>query len=262
MAGNEVAVCKFLLLNSENAKLKHIGELNEIAAPSKLEEYEQIRCVDDLIKVSTSDARKKADVYLNGLGVSIKQRGASVLYNRLQRVNLKELYSRFNFIDINKKIHQLDFEISQFHQGKILRDRLWQDFFVEEEFKELLRFLMLQGSPNYGFSNYPAKFILEAPSQINAVTDIQIYSFDEYFDKYKHNIKIAIRRSWIGQFSKSEHQRALTLSSKLGNEAWVFSNVTSNPRKWRTDFPISNRKTVYYVSITKCDRTSRRRNTT
>jgi hypothetical protein len=217
MAGNEVTVCRFLISNLGNIQLRHINQLNEISAPTKFGRCEKISTLNDLIKISTSDARKKADVYLNGLGVSIKQRGASVLYNRLQRVNLEELYSRFDFADIDKKIHQLDSEVSRFHQGEILRDRLWQDFFVEEELKKLLRFLMLQGSPNYGLSEHPAEFILEAPAQINAVTNIQLYSFDEYFDKYKHDIRVAIRRSWIGQDSKTEHGRAVSISNNLGN---------------------------------------------
>jgi hypothetical protein len=133
---------------------------------------------------------------------------------------------------------------------------------LEEELKKLLRFLMLQGSPNYGLSEHPAEFILEAPAQINAVTNIQLYSFDEYFDKYKHDIRVAIRRSWIGQDSKTEHGRAVSISNNLGNAPWVFHNITSSPRKWKTDFPIPDRKTVYYLSFTKCSRTSRRKNFT
>lgn len=251
MPGNEIEVCRFLFLNLQNITLEHVGQLREISAPSKLGGYEQIEFLGDLAKISTSDARKKADVYLNGLGVSVKQRGASVLYNRLQRANLTELYSRLGFINVGKKIYQLDCEISRFHQGEILRDRFWQDFFVEEEFKGLLRFLMLQGSPNLGLSIHPAEFILEAPARTSAVTDIQIYSFDEYFEKYKHNIKIAIRRSWIGQLSRSEHGRALSISNKPENSPWTFCNVTSNPRKWRTDFSVSDRRTVHYLMLHK-----------
>lgn len=80
MAGNEIEVCKFLPSNLRNIELRYIGLLEEIAVPSG-EGSSLIESFNDLLKISTSDARKKADIYLNGKGVSIKQEGSSVLYN-------------------------------------------------------------------------------------------------------------------------------------------------------------------------------------
>jgi hypothetical protein len=215
MAGNEVAVCRFIFLNLKQISLKHLGQLSVIAAPLRKGGYIPLKVLDDIDNISTSDARKKADIYLNIRGISIKQTGASVLFNRLQRANLYKLYSNLALPEINNKIIQLVHEVTQFHQGIILRDRLWQNFFSEIEFKQLLSFLMLQGSPNYGVSKHPAEFILEAPTKIQSSADIQIYTFDEYFEKYKNNIRIAIRRSWIGQLSQSEHKRAISLSKNV-----------------------------------------------
>lgn len=252
MAGNELDVCRFILSNLKSINLRHIGQVEHIAAPLNIEGTILITCPADLLKVSTSDARKKADIYLNGKGISIKQKGPSVLYNRLQRVNLPTLYQNLNFTESVEKINQLDCEILRFHRGEIIRDRHWQSFFSEKEFKILLQFLMLIGSPNYGISKHPAEFILEAPFSISDVSSIQVYSFDEYFNKYKQYIRIAIRRSWVGQISESEHRRALSISKKIENSSWVFyNNISEPPSGWRVNFPTSERRTVYYLMFTK-----------
>jgi hypothetical protein len=251
LAGNEVQVCRFILQHLHQIQLNHLGQLTEISAPS-CSGYRQLLSPSDLDKVSTSDARKKADIYLNRTGVSLKQKGSSVLYNRLQRANLFELFSKFGFSQINEKINQIDDEVTRFHQAEIPRDRLWQNFFSEAEFRRLLSYLMLSGSPNYGDSKYPAVLILEAPFPITDAAELEIYSFDEYFNKYQQNLRIAIRRSWAGQTSKHEHKRALSLSRKPENLRWVFNNtIAEPPAGWRTDFPETDRKTVYYLMITK-----------
>lgn len=254
MAGNEVAVCKFIFLNLKQISLKHLGQLRVIAAPlGKGGDRPLLEVLDDVVdKISTSDARKKADFYLNNRGISIKQTGASVLYNRLQRANLYQIYSDLAITEIDNRTTNLDNEVAQFHRGEIFRDRLWQNFFTEIEFQQLLGFLMLQGSPNYGISKHPAELILEAPTKINSSADLQIYTFDEYFQKYKNNIRIGIRRSWIGQLSETEHKRAISLSRKKDNLPWVFDNIiTEPPSGWREEVEVSKRKTVYYLMILK-----------
>jgi hypothetical protein len=251
MAGNEVTVCKFIFLNSQQINLKHLGQVKIIAAPAKGANI-PLKVLEDVNNISTSDPRKKADIYINDRGVSIKQTGASVLFNRLQRANLSKVYCDLEISEINNKIIKLDHKVAQFHEGEILRDQPWQDFFWAAEFKRLLSFLMLEGSPNYGLSTHRAEFILEAPTQIQSTTEIQIYTFDEYFEKYKNNIRIAIRRSWIGQLSTSEHTRAKSIAKKVDNLPWVFDNIITEPPKgWREDVKISNRKTVYYLMILK-----------
>lgn len=227
-----------------------MGQLGGIAAPLKKQGYRPLQVLDDVNKISTVDARKKADIYLNNRGISIKQTGGSVLYNRLQRENLYQFFSDLAITEINEKITHLDNEVAQFHRAEISRDRSWQNCFTEIEFKQLLNFLMLQGSPNHGNSKHPAELILEAPTKINSSADLQIYTFDEYFEKYKNNIRIAIRRSWIGQLSKTENNRAKSLAKKVNNLPWVFNTIKGKPRKgWIEDFPVSDRKTVYYLMI-------------
>ena len=51
-----------------------------------------------------------------------------------------------------------------------------------------------------------------------------------YFEKYKNNLKIAIRRVWYGQASNSEHGRAKSLMNKEGNASWVINRVSGMPK--------------------------------
>lgn len=214
--------------------------------------------LDELIKISTTDSRKKADVYLNGIGVSIKQAGGSFAYNRLQRANIIDVYSMLGFSNPDLKLTQIDEEVYKFHQGLLTnRNRPWEDLFSEQDFNYLLKFLMMKCCPNLGISNHPAALILQAPASDLNCNDIQVFTFDEYFDTHKQKLKIAIRRQWVGQDSNSEHARALSLAKKSDNSSWVFNNIAGQPnlstrgRRWREDFPESERKTVYFLMIEK-----------
>jgi hypothetical protein len=77
MAGNEVAVCRFIFSNLNQISLKHLGQIKLMAVPLGKGGYELLIRFSDVDGISTSDARKKADIYLNGRGVSIKQTGAT-----------------------------------------------------------------------------------------------------------------------------------------------------------------------------------------
>ena len=64
----------------------------------------------------------------------------------------------------------------------------------------------------------------------------------------------ALRRTWVGQLSKHEHSRALSISKVSENQKWVFNEVSGKPRAkkgklWRDDFDQNARKTVYYLNI-------------
>ncbi|MDP8934667.1 MAG: hypothetical protein M3N42_11125 [Cyanobacteriota bacterium] len=207
MAGNENAICEFLFSNLKCINVRHIGQLMEIGIPlSNRSGYYLAQSLDDILKIATMDSRKKADVYLNGKGVSIKQAGGSFAFNRLQRTNILEVYSNLELTNPQFTLAQLDKEIKKFHEGLL---------------------------PN---RNLPW----------------QVYSFDEYFETYKENFQIAIRRQWVGQSSNSEHQRALGLSSKPENLPWVFNDVVGTPRLgWRDDVVEADRKTVYFLMIEK-----------
>jgi hypothetical protein len=69
--------------------LKHIDLLVEIGIPlNNRPGYRPAQSLDDISEILTTDSRKKADVYLNSRGVSIKQAGGSFAFNRLQRANI------------------------------------------------------------------------------------------------------------------------------------------------------------------------------
>ena len=249
MAGNEIEVVQYLLRNQKSVHLRHIGQINEVKAPSGF----ILTKPEDSERISTQDSRKKADVYINGKGVSIKQMGGSFAFNRLQRAELEKTLQLLEISNLNNIIKNLDTEVKKFHEGLLdSRNRKWSDFYSEDQFFILLEFLMMKGSPNEGFSRNQASLILEASKKIKSPDDIEVYNFNEYFDKYKAIFKIAIRRQWVGQKSESEHKRALGLSRKLGNAPWIFGDVKGEPSTgWRKEFPLKDRKTVYFLMIEK-----------
>ena len=254
MAGNELKVCEFIFNNINLLNLRHLGKIYEIAAPIKgSSEIKVIQSASDLSKISTESSSKKADIYLNRSGVSIKQTGGSFSFNRIQRANVINLYQQLEFANIQDKLSLLDRDVNKFHQGLLATHNVpWTNFLSEQEFKKLLEFLMMKGNPNLGISKYPAQYILEAPKKDISQNNINLYSFNEYFDLYKNKLSIAIRRQWVGQSSNSEHNRALGLAKKPDNFPWVFNEVVGEPRSgWRDDFFTSKRKTVYFLMIEK-----------
>jgi hypothetical protein len=259
MAGNEIYIAKYLIENLHKLKLNHIGLVKEIGAPTFMGGYKNVQSVEELKLISTEGAEKKADIYINGKGVSLKQSGANFLFNRLQRAELLDVFKSLNFPNPEAKLELIDSEVDLFHNGIIQkRNRPWQKMFNEDDFKLLLKFLMTEGSPNLGVSAHPAEFIAEAPNAGISEENINVYTFDEYFNLFKNNIFIALRRQWIGQSSKSEHNRALGLSKKEGNQRWVYKSISGEPRisktsgtKWRADIPENERRTVYIIFVEK-----------
>jgi len=254
MPGNELEIGRFLLANIGKVMLPYIGQLTSVGAPnSSRPGFTPITTLAETNFLSSEDSRKKADIYINGRGVSLKQTGSSFSYNRLQRANLQDVYLILGFSNIEERLLTIDKEVERFHKGLLShRNRPWEDFFEENNFKSLLDFLMMQGGPNVGLSHHPAEFILEAPPFNISVNSISLYTFDEYFDKYKRDFKIAIRRQWVGQASSSEHRRALGLVQKPGNAPWVYEDIVGKPRTgWRSNFPKEARRTVYFLMIEK-----------
>ena len=89
-----------------------------------------------------------------------------------------------------------------------------------------------------------------APKIISETSDLEIYSFEEYFEKFKEYITFAVRRIWVGQKSKSEHTRAKSIMKKDANLPWVFKKIVGSPRNgWRNEIPEKDRRTVYYINI-------------
>lgn len=140
--------------------------------------------------LSTQDANKKADIYINDIGVSIKQSGSSFSYNRLQRAELLSVFDILGFENPNDILSVLDKVVNDFHNGIILgRSRAWNEIFTEPYFKKLLKFLMMDGSPNNGWSLYPAELILEAPPRNITIENIKVFTFDQYFETFKKTLE-------------------------------------------------------------------------
>ncbi len=254
MPGNESAVIKYLFRNKNRLELPHLGLIKSIGFPNGLtNNYKEIKNENEILECCSDNARKKADVYINGQGVSIKQSGGSFSFNRLQRAELIEVFASLIFDAPHNVLTQLDKEVEKFHFGKLSgRGRPWKDFFSNKEFYALTNALMMLQSPNYGLSLHPAKFILEASKNLTTNPSLKVYTFDEYFERYNEFFRIAIRRVWLGQNSKSEHGRAKSLIAKPENATWVFNTISGTPRSgWKVDFPKSERRTVYYLMIEK-----------
>lgn len=260
MAGNELVIADFLFRNMTKISLNHLGKLNEIGAPANTRSrYIPVKDLASLEKISTEDSHKKADIYINGHGVSLKQSGASFSFNRLQRAEALNVFSIINCNNPEECLSKIDKAVNNFHDGIVRgRSRPWTELFTNEDFKNLTKFLMMTGSPNNGLSNHPAEFILEAPSTNINIQNVAVYNFDEYFEKYKNNFRIALRRQWIGQSSDSEHGRALGIAAKKDNLPWVFESIKGSPRKslksgkiWRDEVGESERRTVYMLFIEK-----------
>jgi len=259
MAGNEIETIKYLFSKKGTIKLNHLGILSEIGAPSSKGKYQNVNTVEDLNKISTEDASKKADVYLNGKGISFKQKGASFPFNRLQRAELHKVFEYLNFEEPDKQLAQIDKAVDDFHHGKLeTRSRPWKELFTENQFKSLTKFLMMDGSPNQGISASKAEYILESPKQIMDDSEIEVYTFDEYFDLFKDNLTFSIRRVWVGQSSNSEHGRAKGLVKKPGNNKWVYNTISGQPgiskttgTRWRDEVLEKERKTVYIIFVEK-----------
>ena len=140
MAGNELKLCKFIFDNTNLLNLRHLGKIYEIAAPVKeSSEIKIIESANDLSKISTESSGKKADIYLNRSGISIKQTGGSFSFNRIQRANIIDLYQQLEFTGVSNKLSLLDQGVNKFHQGLLTtRNVPWSNFLSEREFKNLL----------------------------------------------------------------------------------------------------------------------------
>jgi hypothetical protein len=250
MAGNEAIVVDYLLKSQNSISINHLGVINRIQNPGA---NGQLIDITSTKLLRTEDSGKKADIYLNGKGISIKQSGASNLYNRFQRAEMIELFTLLKFKDPNKTLSKIDGLINKFHNGELsTRNRPWIEGFDPAEFKVLLEFLMMKGSPNHGISNHPAEYILTAPKTNITANKICCDTFEEYYTKNKDSIYVSLRRQWIGQASKTEHARALGLTNKPNNMPWVFKTISGKPRGWRSEkeIPINDRRTVYMIFIT------------
>lgn len=254
MPGNESEVLKFILLNKNHIRLNGIDKIKTIKVP-KEGSFLELKSLEDLSKVDSSDSTKKADFYINDVGISIKQEGSSPLYNKAQRKHLKDFFNFFFEENITSKIiNNLDKEVKQYHLNKRFRDVRFSEIMSEDKFKKILKYLMLDGNADLKNNDFKAKLILVSKREPKKLDDLNLMNFDEFFLKYKSLFVFALRRIWVGQLSNHEHSRALSMSKASENQKWVFNEVSGKPRAkkgklWRDNFDQNARKTVYYLNI-------------
>ena len=251
MPGNEQNILNFFFkIKDTDIEIKHLGKIVSLKIPFKNQLIEINQ--DNLDKFFSDDSSKKADLYINDIGCSLKQKGGNFSYNRLQRKNMNNFFGKFfnNQKIINNIVFKIDKKIKLFHLNKIKRNFKFIDVMNENEFKILLKYLMTEGSPNVGKTSFSAKYILEAKKDVKSYKDITIYTFDEYFADKKDNISFAIRRHWFGQKSKSENKRAIGLFKNKENKPWCFNNFVGKPSTgWDAKVDAKDRKTTYTLSI-------------
>ena len=254
MPGNEESVIKFLVLALEQKRsieLPILGKITDIHNPTKIGK-QKIKNTEDLINYSSSDKYKKADVYLNNFGISIKEH-ISLLYNKIQRKHLPDLKRNLfpDREDLDEFLFKsIDNKINEINKGS-KRDIPWNKVISEQDFYVLLEFLMMKGYASDKISNHPADYILIAPKHLDEknVEDIKVYKFRDYFKKYKENIVIAARKTWIGSNSKSENRRAVSMNRSPENKNWVFENISGKPKKWDLFLPKRDRREIFYLNI-------------
>lgn len=162
MPGNEKQTIKFILNHKKDLNLKYIGKIQTIKIPYKNEKIE-VTC-ENLKKFYSDDAKKKADIYLNDKGISLKQEGGSFAFNRLQRKYLLNLFKEIlKFKDAQNIIDKLDNKIKTFHHQKNAEEEKRNfspiDVMSQEQFNTVLKYLMLMGSQKEQ-SKFPAEYIL------------------------------------------------------------------------------------------------------
>jgi len=138
MAGNEANVITYLYSRLNLIKLQYIGLLASIEIP-----YGNVKVLitdeSEIRNFFSDDSHKKADVFLNNKGVSIKQIGGSFAYNRLQRKGLLNVISSLGLEDSPDLLNSFDNEVLKFHRGELeSRDRDWSEFLSESDFKSIL----------------------------------------------------------------------------------------------------------------------------
>ena len=254
MPGIENEVIKYVFNNKKRIKFKHLKKINSIKIPKKGKLIE-INNLDNLKDSSSSDSSKKADIFFNDIGISIKEKSGNP-FNKLYRKDFNFMNSFIkNDNAVKQIINNLENKLNKVHSNDSKRDVFWEDIIEEKYFKPILKYLMMEGKP-FKKNNFPAKFLLIHDNVIKSEKNLSLLSFDEYFDDYKDKITFAFRRVWFGMTS-SEHDRANNICYQHpDSERWCFNTITGEPRKrkdgksiWRSDINPSERRTAYYLNI-------------
>lgn len=224
--GNEKQVIEWLQENCGKVMLPHIGVLTHVETIGKV-----------------NDNRKKADVLLNDIPVSLKQVESSFLYNK---------GFRSDFLTLGIDINWFDHQVKEIHSTEKNRNVSWQEAMDRRQFKSLLRILMMDLNLKQGISKYPAELILTHPAETKHVIDISVYNFEEFFEIFANDwITFAFIRHWPGQEDKTESDRAHRILNDQKCQAWVFDGVSGKgPKNWSKNAPSPDtRQTCFTCSI-------------
>ena len=251
MPGNEEDVVKFLLEKKSAITLDHLEKIVSIETPIANGEMKKLNTTDEIKEyLDSNDSNKKADIYINSIGVSIKQTGGSKAFNKFQRKSALYILNLLSVDKPEKRLLKLDKAVKAFHKGEIKREVRWQEIFSEKDFSILLEHLMMKGSQTK-LSTHPAELILTSPKD-PSIDSLHSYNFSEYFEKKKNLITITIRRIWTNQSSKSESGRAKALAKNPDNLPWIFSDIVGTPRGGFNESE-EDKRTVYYLDISVLD---------
>lgn len=257
MPGNEKQTIEFILDNKDKINLNHIGPIRSIKIPYK---NQKVEVTKENIKIFQSDdSSKKADIYLNNKGISLKQEGGNFAFNRLQRKDLLNFFYKILKLNNSEKIiDKIDRKILDFHNNKEgKRNFSPLEVMTKKQFNTILKYLLLEGSPAKK-SLFPAEYILVSKKTISSLSDLKIYNYDDYLNENKLTHDFARRRSWYGQLSNTEHNRAKGLMKSKDNKKWCFDSVSGMPKAqiienkkkyWRDEILEKDRKTCYYLMI-------------
>jgi hypothetical protein len=178
----------------------------------------------------------------------------------LQRQYLPNFFEKILKInDVQKIISKIDSKIKIFHNQKddeeYYRNFSPLDVMTKEQFNKILKYLMLEGSQDKK-SQFPAKYILTSKKKISSTDDLRVFNFKEYLNLTSLTHVFAMRRSWVGQLSDTEHKRAQGFFKIEENKEWCFNDVSGLPRlckktkkRWRDEITEADRKTCYYLMI-------------
>jgi hypothetical protein len=250
MPGSENVLIRYLYNKKNIITLKHIGKVLSIKVPHKNGQNIELN-ESNINTFSSNDSSKKADIYINDIGVSVKEHN-SFLYNRIQRKNILSFFEKL--LGTAKSINitrNLDNIINQYHisNGDMIRNVDFIEIMDTDDFYIILKYLMLEGSP-MKTSKSNAELILINNKKISSDNDISVFTYDEFFDVFKNRISFALRRVWYGQKSSSEGKRAKSIISNADNSPWVFNDVKGEPRTgWDSEILPKDRKTCYLVFI-------------
>ena len=123
--GNEKEVIQYLYNNKSTIQLNHLNLIQKLEIPYSNNLIDITNSYNSL-NFASDDSSKKADLFINGKGISIKQSGGSVLYNKWQRKNVLSLMNKiFNNSSLaNQVLSKLDKKVVAMNKSSCFCDAI------------------------------------------------------------------------------------------------------------------------------------------